>query len=292
MPSLSRILVPVEFSPRCRGAVQYAEALSCHFHCEIVLLHVVIPPLANFSSFEAMAYTSADDLAREIAGQRAVDLEAFPCATPPDAAVRRIVLEGDPTQTIVEFASSERCHLIVMPTHGYGPFRRFLLGSVTAKVLHDAICPVWTGPHMERAPDYSTVHFRNIVCAIDLGLHSRHVLCWAAAFAREFGAQLSIVHAIPSSSTRLGGFYFDPDWRTQLTRTAVERIGVLRQEMGIEASVAIEAGEPPVVVATAAETMRADLLVIGRGSTPRAHGHLPTNSYAIVRESACPVVTI
>jgi nucleotide-binding universal stress UspA family protein len=292
MPKLSRILVPVEFSPRCRGAVQYAEALSCHFHCEIVLLHVVIPPLANFSSFEAMAYTNAEDLAREIAQQRTVDLEAFSCTAPADVAVRRVVLEGDPTQTIVEFASSEKCDLIVMPTHGYGPFRRFLLGSVTAKVLHDAICPVWTGPHMERAPNYTSVHFHNIVCAVDLGLHSRAVLGWAAEFARETGAQLSIVHAIPSSATRLGGFYFDPDWRTQLTRTAVERIGFFRQEMGIEASVVIEAGEPPLVVTTAAEATSADLLVIGRGSTPRAHGHLPTNAYAIVRQSKCPVVTI
>jgi nucleotide-binding universal stress UspA family protein len=292
MPKLSRILVPVEFSPRCRGAVQYAEALSCHFHCEIVLLHVVIPPLANFSSFEAMAYTNAEDLAREIAQQRTVDLEAFSCTAPADAAVRRVVLEGDPTQSIVEFASSENCDLIVMPTHGYGPFRRFLLGSVTAKVLHDAICPVWTGPHMERAPNYSSVHFHNIVCAIDLGLHSREVLAWAAEFARETGARLSIVHAIPSSATRLGGFYFDPDWRTQLTRTALERIGFLRQEMEIDASVAIEAGEPPLVVTTAAEATSADLLVIGRGSTPRAHGHLPTNAYAIVRQSTCPVVTI
>jgi nucleotide-binding universal stress UspA family protein len=292
MPKLSRILVPVEFSPRCRGAVQYAEALSCHFHCEIVLLHVVIPPLANFSSFEAMAYTSADDLAREIAQQRTLDLEAFSCSAPDDAAVRRVVLEGDPTQTVVQFASSENCDLIVMPTHGYGPFRRFLLGSVTAKVLHDAICPVWTGPHMERAPDYSSVHFQNIVCAIDLRPHSRAVLGWAAEFAREFGARLSIVHAIPSSATRLGGFYFDPDWRTQLTRTAVEHIGFLRREMEIEASVAIEAGDPPLVVTTAAEATSADLLVIGRGSTPRAHGHLPTNAYAIVRQAKCPVVTI
>jgi len=292
MPSLSRILVPVEFSPRCRGAVQYAEALSCHFHCEIVLLHVVIPPLANFSSFEAMAYTSAVDLAREIAEQRTADLEAFPCSVPGQVAVRRVLLEGDPARTIVEFASTEKCDLIVMPTHGYGPFRRFLLGSVTAKVLHDAICPVWTGPHMESAPDYTAVHFRNVVCAVNLGLHSRQVMCWAAGFAHEFGAHLSIVHAIPSSSTRLGGFYFDPDWRTQLTRNASDRIAFLKEDMNVEASVAIEAGEPPVVVATVAETMKADLLVIGRGRTPRAHGHLPTHSYAIVRESACPVVTI
>src|ERR1017187_10942289 len=102
MPKLCRILVPVEFSPRCRGAVQYAEALSCPFHGEIVLLHVVMPPLANFSSFEAMAYSSAGDLAREIAEQRTAELEAFPCSTPDDAKLRCVVLEGDPTQTIVQ----------------------------------------------------------------------------------------------------------------------------------------------------------------------------------------------
>src|SRR6478752_9997129 len=111
MPGISRILVPVEFSPRCRGAVQYAEALSCHFHCEIVVLHVVMPPLANFTSFEAMAYTSAGALAREIIEQRTVELEAFPCAVPSDAYVRRVVVEGDPTQTIVEYACAEKCDL-------------------------------------------------------------------------------------------------------------------------------------------------------------------------------------
>jgi nucleotide-binding universal stress UspA family protein len=272
--------------------VQYAEALSCHFHCEIVLLHVVMPPLTNFSSFEAMAYTSASDLAHEIAGVRCEELEAFPCASPPEVVMRRVVLEGEPTETIVDYARSEHCDLIVLPTHGYGPFRRFVLGSVTARVLHDATCPVWTGPHMERAPDYSAVYFRNVMCALDLGLHSRHVLCWASEFARESGAHLSIVHAIPSSATRLGGFYFDPDWRTQLTKTAAERIALFREEMELDASVEIEAGEPPVVVSEAAQSMHADLLVIGRGSTPRAHAHLPANAYSIVRQSVCPVVTV
>ena len=72
----------------------------------------------------------------------------------------------------------------------------------------------------------------------------------------------------------------------------MERIASFREEMEIEASVAIEAGETPLVVTSAAETLNADLLVIGRGSTPRAHGHLPTNAYAIVRASSCPVVAV
>src|SRR5205814_747204 len=134
----------------------------------------------------------------------------FPCATTA-GTVRRVVFEGDPARDITAYAASEHCGLIVMPTHGYGPFRRFLLGSVTAKVLHDAICPVWTGPHMEHAPDYHTIAFERVACALDLGPHSRDVLCWAYRFAQEFGSRLIVLHAIPSSATRLGGFYFDPD---------------------------------------------------------------------------------
>jgi nucleotide-binding universal stress UspA family protein len=272
--------------------VEYAEALSSHFHCEIVLLHVISPPMANVSSFGAVSYTSEIELNRTILDHRITLLEALPCRVPDDASVRRVVLEGDPARTIVEYAAAEQCDLIVMPTHGYGPFRRFLLGSVTAKVLHDAVCPVLTGPHMEQAPDYSNLQFRHVLCAIDLGAHSRQVVCWAAAFAREFGARLSIVHAIPPSETRLGPYYFDPEWRDKLIRAAVARMSFLREDMKIEAEMAVEAGEPPVVVSTAAAAMAADLLVIGRGSTPRAHGHLPANSYAIARESPCPVLTI
>lgn len=290
MASLSRILVPVEFSPRCHGAVQYAEALACHFHSEIVLLHVVLPPLANYSSFEAMAYSNAVDLAQEVAAQRTVEIAALPCKAP--GGVRSLVVIGDAARIIVETAVAEHCDLIVMPTHGYGPFRRFLLGSVTAKVLHDAICPVCTGPHMEAAPDYTSISFHHVICAIDLGLHSREVLAWADAFAREYGATLTIVHAVPGAISRRSGFYFDPDYAMELTRHASERIELLREDLNIKASVAIEAGEPAAVVASAAATLDGNLLIIGRGSTPRAHGHLPTNSYAIVRESPCPVVTV
>ena len=99
MVNLSRILIPVEFSPRCGGAVQYAEALACRFRSEIVLLNVVVPPWANFSSLEAMQYSSASDLAREMFTQADADLAAFPCATPA-GIVRRVVLEGDPARVI------------------------------------------------------------------------------------------------------------------------------------------------------------------------------------------------
>jgi nucleotide-binding universal stress UspA family protein len=131
-----------------------------------------------------------------------------------------------------------------------------------------------------------------VVCAIDLGLHSREVLAWADWFAGEYGASLTIVHAIPSAATRHGGFTFDPEFGIEMTRHASVRIAELCEDMKVKAAVDIEGGEIPVVVANAAAALNASVLIIGRGSTPRAHGHLPTNAYALVRESPCPVITI
>src|SRR6185369_3323295 len=100
-------------------------------------------------------------------------------------------------RAIVGFAHTEHIDLIVMPTHGYGPFRRFLLGSVTAKTLHDADCPVLTGVHLEKTPSLEPVFFRNIVCAIDFDAAGEKALRWAAEFATEFHSHLTVVHALP-----------------------------------------------------------------------------------------------
>ena len=150
--TLSRILLPVEFSDRCRGAARYAEALARHFQAEMTLLHVVAPPYVAYG--EINAYPAAADFLDQRWAQGRIDLEAFLGAPPAGVTLQRILLDGDPARRIVEYAHAAKVDLIVMPTHAYGPFRRFLLGSVAAKVLHDVNCPVWTGPHLEQAPQW------------------------------------------------------------------------------------------------------------------------------------------
>ena len=292
MAKCSRILVPVEFSPRCRGAVQYAEALARHFPGEILLLHVVSPPIAYFGSVDSASWYTSEEFLHDLQGERTEELEGFPCEAAPGGTVRRLVLRGDPAQVIVETAALERSDLIVMPTHGYGPFRRFLLGSVTAKVLHDAVCPVWTGPHMEKAPDPSLVNVRRILCALDLGPHTRHVLCRAAECAADFSAELAMVHVIPAATTRLGPCFFDPEWRLMLIRQCRERMEFLEEDMGVSGEVIVDSGEVGAVVREVATEKHADLVVIGRGRGAHAHRRLPNHAYAIVRDAPCPVISI
>jgi len=289
MPTFSRILAPIAFSARCEGAVQYAEALACHFNSELLLLHVVAP-VQSYAFPDAMAV--APELLDEAVAQAKIRLDEFPAGGIKGITVRREVLEGDPAGEIVQYATENQVDLIVMPTHGYGPFRRFLLGSVTAKVLHDAHCPVWTGPHMETAPPYPAISFQKILCALDLGPHSRAILEWAGGFAREFGADLTVVHAIPGSSVSLGGLYFDPEWSARVKNEARDRIASLLQDTHLQAAIEIQAGDVPMMVRAAAEQSAASLTVIGRGGEHGLLGRLRANAYGILRESPCPVATI
>ena len=290
MLKFSRILFPVAFSERCRGAARYAGALSCHFHAELVLLHVVAPPPSVFGGPEAVAYPA--DLFDGMLDKSKTDLEAFPSEELQGLNVTRVVLEGDPARTIIQYAHAERFDLIVMPTHGYGPFRRFLLGSVTAKVLHDADCPVWTGPHMEQAPARESLSLRHIVCAVDLGPQSQAIVDWAVGMADEFKSDVAFVHAIPSSLAGMGDVYLDSQWCVRVASAARERILCLQEAAGSKGEIYIEEGDAPFAVSEAARRLHADLLVIGRGSDSGLVGRLRANAYAILRESPCAVVSI
>jgi len=74
MPAFSRILAPIAFSARCEGAAQYAEALACHFHSELVLLHVVMPVQA-YALPDAMAV--APEVMDEALAQAKTQLDQF-----------------------------------------------------------------------------------------------------------------------------------------------------------------------------------------------------------------------
>jgi nucleotide-binding universal stress UspA family protein len=52
------------------------------------------------------------------------------------------VLFGDPGSEIAAFAQNEKADLIVLPSHGRTGLRRFLIGSVSEKVVRHAHCPV------------------------------------------------------------------------------------------------------------------------------------------------------
>src|ERR1019366_6658381 len=206
-------------------------------------------------------------------------LDAFAVEELKPYRVKRYLFDGDPARRIFEFAHQQHIDLIVMPTHGYGLFRRFLLGSVTAKVLHDAECPVWTGVHLDQSPAFDKIHFRKIVVAVDLcPAQALKAIGWGAQMAERSGGEMAIVHAYPSLEGR-SGEYFDPNWRTYFVQMANDEIMKMQQKLGTQAEVVLESGDPAHVVCNQAGLHQADLLVIGRGSAAGGVGRLRGDAY-------------
>jgi len=144
-------------------------------------------------------------------------------------------------------------------------------------VLHDADCPVWTGVHMENAPPLEKVHTGRVLCAVDLQRPSARVLDWANQLAKEYQAELTLLHVVTDTDTS------DP---------ASEALKELQKTVGSNAELRLGDGDPAKTVAQTARDLGADLLVIGRRAEIGLLGRLEVTAYSIIRQSPCPVVSV
>ncbi len=265
MAAISRILVPTELSPSCAWAARYAAQLAQRLGAKLVFLH---------------------------AGTRTVrEVEEFLIPLLGNTPLEVVVRPGDPAEAIAQFAREAAADLIVMPTHAGGRFRRFLLGSVTAKVLHDVDCPVLTGVHREDAAAGTPVEIRNIVCAVDADASFAAVVRWAQDLKTLFQASLKFVHAVPAAD-ETSDSPGETEIRRYLFDLAKAKFDALCRETGAGVTVSLAGGPVQRVVREAALHENAELVIIGRGHAHRTLGRLRTHAYAIIRNSPCPVLSI
>jgi len=283
------ILFPVDFSEQSRNSASFVKAMASRFQSEIVMLNVLELPPVWYGTGDGGAWLppfDADEL-REEAGAR---LQDYLTAEFEGVKVRRIVAEGDAARQIVCQAKANQAALIMMPTHGYGPYRRLLLGSVTAKVLHDAECPVWTAVHSPEFASHPPQNLDRILCAVDRDGADTRVIRWAAEFASKVGAQVRLVHVIPGDPAIHE--FTDRLYREQLFQAAGLALEKLQQDAGTKFGVLLRLGTPAQVIHDEARAEEADLVIVGRGVIQKALGGLRSIAYAIIRQSPCPVISV
>jgi|SRR3984957_45264 len=284
MKSFSHILFPVDFSARCEAARPVLESWARRFNAKVSLLHTVQIPISSYGGPDG--YPIVLDIPGIEATAQA-RLDRFEIDIP---EVTRAVTIGDPAFQIIQYAQENDIDLIMMPTHGYGIFRSLLLGSTAAKVLHDAHCPVWTSAHIEEIPAAARTEIHNVLCAIELGAEGVELIRWASEVAQTWTAKLQLVHAVPVDETRPEK-YLEGDLRSALIKNSQEEIAALQKGAGTDLEVMIEGGHASHVVRDAALKYGADLVVTGRGKLHATFGRLRTNTYAIIRDSPCPVLS-
>lgn len=285
MATIKHILFPFDFSEQAQLAAPFVSAVSSRFDARITLL-AVVPPLWDVAPGVVPAMIAIDD--REIEQDFRSRLETTLAKEWAGLSVQRVTESGDPAMKIIECAQSSAVDLIMMPTHGCGLFRSLLIGSVTAKVLHDAKVPVWTATHAEeqRSPDVPT----RILCAVDDSPKSAELMQWAAGYARQMGATLNVLHAVPRISDWLA--LPSESLQEEVRKEAHGRIDSIMRSAHLEAPLRVAWGNVADTVTQEARHENADLVIIGRGSLQSPLGRLRTHAYGIIQKSPCPVLSV
>jgi len=284
MPSFTHILFPVDFSARCEGAVPFVDDMARRNRAKVTLFSVAHP---YYPAVMEAPLIDPQELLQEL--KSTLDASYTGCFQ--GLEVNRIAMLGEPAQEITGWAHANGVDLVMMPSHGYGPFRQLLLGSVTAKVLHDIRCPVWTTAHTGTAPDRQHLGLKKVLCAVDGTPESASVIRFAASLSKDLGANLRLVTVVPGIEA-WPERQMDIEFEEQLRVNAKQRMEELEASIKIDAPFCVAVGPVADSVAEEAERHGADLLVIGRGAIHETLGRLRTHAYGLIRLSPCPVLSV
>ena len=139
---MRKIVVATDFSAASRPALATALDLARRDGARLVVLHVMVPPSpfagddlpASWLELEARAQREAE---RRLAA-------AVSRAERSGIATTGTLVKGVPADVIVRVARREGADVIVIGTHGRSGLGRLFMGSVAARVLATATCPVVT----------------------------------------------------------------------------------------------------------------------------------------------------
>jgi nucleotide-binding universal stress UspA family protein len=140
------------------------------------------------------------------------------------------------------------------------------------------------------------VEFRQILCPVDFSENSVRARAYAAALARWYGAQLFVLHVVPTfEPMQVRGDLGEPvQIVTPMLREEV--LADMRQSLGLAAPGATalaEAGDPRATIIDQALSKKVDLIVMGthgrRGFTRLLLGSV---TEGVLRQAPCPVLTV
>jgi nucleotide-binding universal stress UspA family protein len=282
-----KILFPVDYSPPCQAVVPYVQEMTRHFSAELTAVHAYAP-LAAVSHSELLI--TDPELQAKAHSWEQERLRQFVSQFFPSQQVESFAQLGEPGGVIDQMVKEQRADLVMLAARGHGPVRRFLLGSITAKVLHDVSAAVWTGVGTALSEHAVRIPYQSIVCAMDESTEAEAVLQAAASIASAYRAQLWIVHVVPTPPA-----YPDVDLAEhtkQLTEASQFKLRELKAKLGVDAPHTVIDALLGDGIHQEVIRRKADLLVTGRGHSIGTFSRLWSHLYSIIRDSPCPVLSI
>jgi len=251
-----KILVPVDGSHSCLHAKMLASSIAKKFNSKVTVVHVVshefmhpelkaqyqLPPSILHRIDEAYLQAGKKIIrnAEELFREAGIEVDA------------RLVTYEDPAEFILQLVKDEGYDLVVIGNRAEHQSERYSLGSVTEKVARHADCPVLI---VKKKPKVE-----KILTAVDGSKHADKALEFAVQLAKNYSANLALLHVEEDKLIRIGG------------PQVVDCVGTVGECIlkdastkikGISFNKMLEYGSPAETIIKVAKKANVDLIVIG-----------------------------
>lgn len=150
----NKILIALDYDPAAQKVAETGFAMAKNMNAEVVLLHVIsdpvyyssseYSPIMGFSGYMDMGQIQAESMDGLIlASEKYLEKVKHHLG---DKTILIKVKEGDYAGTILETAKEINADIIALGTHGRRWLDEILMGSVTEKVLHHSLIPLFIIP--------------------------------------------------------------------------------------------------------------------------------------------------
>jgi len=201
-----------------------------------------------------------------------------------------LLYEGSLWPTVENLIKEYGIDLVVIGTHGRGPFKKMILGSVAEEVFRQARCPVLTvGPRNETRVPYE-MQLKNILFATDFGPGVRRAAQYGFSLAREFGARLTVLHVVEEIRR------YTEEQIEKVRKGNIQKMHrFMPQEIENWCNVTFRVafGASVEEILEEARDTKADLIIMGAKARRTFAGHAPmTIAYNVAAKAKCPVLTV
>jgi nucleotide-binding universal stress UspA family protein len=293
MEMYNRILVPLDGSQLAEQVLPYVKLLAKGIKCHTDLLQVIQYSPAPTHPRQAIANLTSETY--KYLKKTAVSLKGS------GLTASYLVHHGDPASDIVAEAESEPGTLIAMATHGSSGLARWMLGSVTDKVLHATTKPLLVVRVEEQEATTTEAKLENVIVPLDESLLAEQVLPHAVHLARTMGLRIILLRVTPAAGDYYRTMEYVPgnfgDIAQFVDGQAMEYVHKMGQKLLGEGLPQVEErllhGHPAeAIVDLARETPHSLVAMTTHGRSGIGRWLLGSVADRVVRHSAGPVLMV
>jgi nucleotide-binding universal stress UspA family protein len=281
------ILLPFDGSEGAAEVLHHTAEIAHWADATVQVLYVADTAHDSVTVVEGRTVDVLEREGRDIVEEAAKTLETL------GVSYRTDVVQGNPAPTIVDYAEQYDQDLVVMPTHGREGISRYLVGSVSEKVVRLSSLPVLS---VRMQPDETlTFPYENVLVPTDGSSAATHAADHLLEFAAALDATVHVLSVVDDSA--LG-----PDIRStiagkeseQAATAAVDTVVSAAETHGVTDVVRhVEHGRPAEVILDCIDSN--DVHAVGMGTTGRRGTDrilLGSVAEKTVRSAPVPVMTV